>query len=234
MKNRKVLITGGNKGIGLATTKEFLDQGFKVVVMARDFSKFKFSKDKNVQQFEFDLANLKDIPPVAKEIGDIDVLVNNAAVFKALNYETYSEKDKMETLKVNIEAPVILIQELVTGMIKRGGGRIVNVASIAGQIGHSDLWYGISKAGLINVTKTFARALASKGIVINAVAPGPVETNMLKHIPKQRKAQLKKTAYSGRYARPEEVAKTIFWLATSAPSYINGFCIDINNGAFPR
>ena len=137
-------------------------------------------------------------------------------------------------LALNIKAPVALITAVAEGMIKRGGGRIVNNASIAGQIGHPDIWYGITKAGLINATKSFAKELGGKGIVINAVAAGPVETEMLAVIPEARKAAIRKAVYTGRFAYAEEVARTIVWLATESPEYINGSCIDLNNGAFPR
>ncbi|MDP3695357.1 MAG: SDR family oxidoreductase, partial [Desulfocapsaceae bacterium] len=127
-----------------------------------------------------------------------------------------------------------LIREVSKAMIAKGGGRIVNNASIAGEIGHPDIWYGITKAGMINMTKSFAKILGPGGIVINAVAAGPVETEMLDVIPEQRKKDIKSAVYTGRFAYPEEVADAIYWLATECPEYINGTCIDINNGAFPR
>jgi 3-oxoacyl-[acyl-carrier protein] reductase len=139
-----------------------------------------------------------------------------------------------QMLKLNIEAPVALIREVSKSMITKGSGRIVNIASLAGEVGHPDVWYGITKAGLINATKSFAKILGPKGIVINAVAPGPAETDMLKVIPEDRKKAILNTVYTGRFARPEEVAKAIVWLATECPEYINGTCLDINNGAFPR
>lgn len=107
-------------------------------------------------------------------------------------------------------------------------------ASIAGEIGYPDIWYEASKAGIINATKSFSTLLGPKGIVINAVAPGPVETNMMAVIPEQRKQSIKNSVFTDRFAKAEEVAKTIYWLATECPEYINGTCIDINNGAFPR
>jgi len=87
---------------------------------------------------------------------------------------------------------------------------------------------------MINMTKSFAKLLGSKGIVINAVAAGPVETDMLDVIPEQRKKEIRNAVHTGRFAYPDEVADTIYWLATECPEYINGTCIDINNGAFPR
>ena len=167
-------------------------------------------------------------------IGPVDVLVNNAGVMYSLPYDAYPE-DKVEAMiALNIAAPVALIRETAPAMIEKGGGRIVNTASIAGQIGHPDVWYGITKAGLIDATKTFAKLLGPRGIVINAVAPGPVETEMLAVIPDGRKAELKNATFLKRFTRPDEVAAAIFWLATDAPEYINGACLDINNGSFPR
>jgi 3-oxoacyl-[acyl-carrier protein] reductase len=230
---KKVLITGGNKGIGLAATKKFLANSFNVVVVGRDFSAFKI-KDKNVTAIQFDLRRDTEIPKLAKQVGDIGVLINNAGIMHALPFDSYPEKKIEEILSVNIKSPVALIREFSRGMLKKGKGRIVNIASIAGEIGHPDIWYGITKAGVINMTKSFAKALGPKGIVVNAVAPGPVETDLLKTIPKERKEGLKRLVYTGRFAKPEEVAETIYWLATACPEYINGTCIDINNGAFPR
>ena len=89
-------------------------------------------------------------------------------------------------------------------------------------------------AGLINMTKSFAKLLGPQGIVVNAVAAGPVATDMLAIIPEPRKKAIKEAVYTGRFAEPEEVAETMFWLATDCPEYINGTCVDINNGAFPR
>ena len=230
---KKVLISGGNKGIGLATTKKFLKNGFFVFVVARDFSSFKL-KHKNLKTIEFDLTNNTEIPSFAQKIGDIDILINNAGMMHALPFDNYSEEKMEEILSVNIKSPVALIREFSKGMVKKKQGRIVNIASIAGEIGHPDIWYGITKAGMINITKSFAKILGPKGIVVNAVAPGPVETNMLKTIPEARKKAIKKIVYSARFAKPEEVAETIYWLSTDCPEYINGICVDINNGAFPR
>ena len=119
-------------------------------------------------------------------------------------------------------------------MIEKGSGRIIRVTSVAGQIGHPDIWYGVSKAGLINATKSFAKILAPKGITVNAVAPGPTVTDMMNVIPEDRKNMMKANTYTKRFAEADEIAKTIVWLATDAPEYINGFCVDLNNGSFPR
>ena len=231
---KTVLVTGGNKGIGLETTKLFLKLGYRAIVVARDFSDGALQASTDVILRQFYLTNIEQIPTLISDLGNIDVLVNNAGVMHSIPYDNYPQEKIAQMIKLNIEAPVALIREVSKAMIGNGSGRIVNNASIAGQIGHPDVWYGITKAGLINATKSFARILGPKGIVINAVAPGPVETEMLKVIPEERKKAIKNMVYSNRFAEPEEVAKVIVWLATECPEYVNGTCLDINNGAFPR
>lgn len=231
---RSVLITGGNKGIGFATTKLFADAGYNVYVMARDFEDFPLKNQTNVEVVAYDLTDVDGIPNLISRLPAIDILINNAGVMFALPYDNYPSEKINQILKVNLEAPVALITEISKKMVSNGYGRIVNNASIAGEIGHPDIWYGVTKAGIINITKSFAKLLGPQGVVVNAVAAGPVETEMLSIIPEPRKKAIKSTVYTGRFAYPEEVAKTMFWLATDCPEYINGTCIDINNGAFPR
>lgn len=234
---RTVLVTGGNKGIGLEVTRRFISLGDTVIVVARDFDALDefnaFNADQVIKK-RFDLTCVDQIPAFIASLNHIDILVNNAGLMHALPYDDYPAEKIAEILKLNIEAPVALIREVSKSMIKNGGGRIVNNASIAGQIGHPDVWYGITKAGMINATKSFAKILGPQGVVINAVAPGPVETKMLDVIPGPRKKEIKSAVYLNRFAAADEVAKAIVWLATDSPEYMNGTCLDINNGAFPR
>ncbi len=231
---RNVLITGGNKGIGLSATEKFLQAGHKVYVLARDFADFPFKEHQDIEMVTYDLSNIAGIPELVAQLPPIDILLNNAGVMFALPYQEYPQEKIEQILKINLEAPAALITAFSKAMIANGYGRIVNNASIAGQIGHPDIWYGMTKAGLINMTKSFAKILGPQGIVVNAVAAGPVATDMLAIIPEPRKKAIKEAVYTGRFAEPEEVAQAMFWLATDCPEYINGTCVDINNGAFPR
>ncbi len=231
---KHAVITGGNRGIGLELSRMMVESGCRVTVIARNFSDFPLADHKEISCVEYDLTDISGIKNLMSGIPHVDILVNNAGVMYSLPYDQYPDDKKQSIMKLNLEAPVELIKAVAPGMIKKGAGRIVNNASIAGQIGHPDIWYGITKAGLINLTKSFARLLGPKGIVINAVAPGPVETAMLSVIPEERKKAIKKMVYTGRFARADEVAGAMFWLATESPEYINGTCLDINNGAFPR
>lgn len=227
-----ILITGGNKGIGLETTKMLLNLEHHVTVIARDGAPIKGLK--NCDFIEYDLRNVEGIPALVESIGQIDVLINNSGIMNTCPYDNYSVQEKEDLMKINLDAPVELITCVSKQMIARKAGRIVNNASVAGQIGHPDIWYGISKAGLLTATKSFAKILGPHGIIINAVAPGPVATDMLATIPEARKKAVLQSVYSGRFAHADEVAKAIVWLATESPEYINGTCIDINNGSFPR
>lgn len=230
---KKVVITGGTKGIGLEITKLFIANKDEVIVIARDFSKMPQELTGKIRQVPFDLQNISEIPQIVSTIGNIDVLINNAGILHAIPYDNYPEEEKQKNIKINLEAPIALITSFSNGMLKKGS-RIVNVASISGQIGHPDVWYGITKAGMINATKTFSKLLGLKGILINCVAPGPVETDMYKVISEERKQAIVGSTVLKRPATAEEVAKAVYWLATDSPEYINGSCIDINNTAFLR
>ena len=132
------------------------------------------------------------------------------------------------------EAPVALIQA-VSGAMKKGrSGRIVNVASIAAYTPHTDLWYGVTKAGVVSFTRSFASYLGPHGIQVNAVAPGPIDTPLLDKAQPERVDELMKKVYTRRKGRPDEVAEVIRWLALEAPEIINGAVIDVTDGSFLR
>jgi 3-oxoacyl-[acyl-carrier protein] reductase len=234
LMQKKAMITGGNKGIGLEATRLFVERGYHVYAVARNFSGFEFAGSDAVTAVEYDLTDIEGIPALVAGLDPVDVLVNNAGVMFALPFDAYPQDKVQAILRLNLEAPVALIREVSKSMVAKGCGRIVNNASIAGHIGHPDVWYGVTKAGLINLTKSFAKLLGPKGVVVNAVAPGPVETDMLDVIPAPRKEAILKAVYTGRFAKPQEVAQAILWLGTDSPLYINGTCTDINDGAFPR
>src|SRR6185503_3306446 len=224
-----VLVTGAGRGIGLATARAFSSAGWKVLALDKDFSGFDL---KAAERIEFDLRNLADIKKLVKH--EIHTLVNNAGVLFCDPYAAIPEEHKREVLTVNVEAPAALIAALAPQMKSRKSGRIVNVGSVAAFTGHPDLWYGISKAGILNLTKAWAKELGPHGIVVNAVAPGPTQTAMYDQLPQSRKDGVMKSVYSGRVCTPEEVAAAILWLGSACPEYVNGTTLDVNNGSYPR
>ncbi|CAM9913832.1 unnamed protein product, partial [Phaeothamnion confervicola] len=233
---RTALITGAGRGIGLATTKAFLAAGWRVLALDKDFGPFdaEGSLKREVERVLFDLTDLAGIPALVATLGRIDTLVNNAGVLYCESYDAIPEAHKREILAVNLEAPVALITALAPQMAERKGGRIVNVGSVAAFTGHPDLWYGITKAGLLNLTKSWATRLGPQGVLVNAVAPGPTHTDMYEQLPQSRKDMVTRSVYSARAARPDEVAQAILWLGSASPEYVNGTTLDCNNGSYPR
>ena len=226
-----VLITGAARGIGLATARAFLAAGWKVLALDKDFAGF---DEKALVRVDFDLRETDRIKELIRTLGDIDTLVNNAGVLFCDPYEAIPEEHKREILAVNLEAPARLIESVSTQMKKRKAGRIVNVGSVAAFTGHPDLWYGITKAGILNLTKAWAKELGPHGVLVNAVAPGPTQTAMYDQLPRSRKDGVMRSVYSGRVCAPEEVAAAILWLGSSCPEYVNGTTLDVNNGSYPR
>jgi len=229
---QKAIVTGGNKGIGLETTKILLGKGYKVTVIARDFSKFELKDHPNIKIKEFDMMEIDKIPQLIGSIDEVDILINNAGVMYTLPYDKYPKEKIDSIMNINLYAPIKMIEECAKYM-QRKGGRIVNNASVSAHTGHPDIWYGMSKSALVNATISFAKLFEGK-IILNSVAPSPVETDMQKSNSKERKEAFKQNVISKRFAEPKEIAKAIVWLATESPEYINGICLDINNGSYPR
>ena len=227
---KTALVTGAGRGIGRAAAAALVKSGMKVFGLDKDFSE----PLQDIEPLRFDLTDLAAIPKLIAGLGRLDVLVNNAGVQAALPIDRYTDEARSRILRVNLEAPVELIRAASKGMAERGSGRIVNVASVAAYMAHTDLWYGVTKAGVVSFTRSFASYLGPQGIQVNAVAPGPIDTDLLKNAQPERIAQLMRTVYTKRVGRPEEVAEAIRWLALDAPAILNGAVIDVTDGCFLR
>ncbi len=224
------LVTGAGRGIGLETARAFVGAGFEVLALDKDFS----HSDLSTSRIEYDLTNVSGIPALVDRLGAIDTLVNNAGVLYCEAYDAIPDAHRREIMTVNLEAPAALMLALAPQMMKRKSGRIVNVGSVAAFTGHPDLWYGASKAALLNITKSYAGWLGRHGVLVNAVAPGPTQTAMYEQLPASRKEGVMRAVYSGRVCTPREVAQAILWLGSASPEYLNGTTLDVNNGSYPR
>jgi len=223
------LVTGAGRGIGLATAKAFLRAGWRVLALDKQFG-----AEVAGERIDYDLTDLAGIPALVGRLGAIDTLVNNAGVLYCDPYDAIPEAHVAEILAVNLRAPVALIEAVAPQMRARKAGRIVNVGSVAAFTGHPDLWYGATKAALLNVTKSYAGALGRDGVLVNAVAPGPTLTAMYEQLPQSRKDGVMRSVHAGRACSPEEVAAAILWLGTSSPEYVSGTTVDVNSGSYPR
>ena len=224
-----VLVTGAGRGIGLATARTLAAAGWQVLSLDKEFG-----AEVVGERVDFDLRRTAEIPGLIASLGSIDTLVNNAAVLFCDPVDAIPDEHRQEILTVNLEAPSALIAAVAPGMKSRRSGRIVNVSSVSAFTGHPDLWYGVTKAGLLNLTKTWARTLGPFGVLVNAVAPGPTRTPMYERLPQSRKDDVMRAVYSGRVCEPDEVALAILWLGSGCPEYVNGTTLDVNNGSYPR
>ena len=174
----------------------------------------------------------KALPELTAEFGVPDIVVNNAAMAALMPAAEYSLDHWTATMAVNVTAPMILIQHALPHMRKRGWGRVVNVASISGiRAGTGRLGYGTSKAALIAMTRQFAIEVAEWGITVNAVAPGPVETPLVRiNHDSSTRATYDDMVPMRRYGTPEEIANGVLFLASDQASYVTGHTLAIDGG----
>lgn len=238
---RNALVTGAARGIGLATVKRFLADGWRVALLDIDGENLKrtyaaLAKPDVTLALTCDVADAAGVPRAIDQIkerfGRLDALVNNAgiAIFKPILDVSY--EDWQRVLAVNLTGPFLVTQAAAPLMRDSGGGAIVNITSISGlRASTLRTAYGTSKAGLAHLTKQQAAELASLGIRVNAVAPGPVDTAMAKavHTPEIRQDYHDHMPLN-RYGLEEELAEVIFFLCSERASYVTGQVIAVDGG----
>jgi 3-oxoacyl-[acyl-carrier protein] reductase len=243
LQNINVLITGGSRGIGKACVEIFLKAGANV---AFTFHSAKNAADKlitnnessKLKQYKMNLADTFEIEKVIgfvlKDFGTIDILVNNAGIWKEAAIDQMKIDEWNETMNVNLTSTYLITKLLVPGMKKNNFGRIINIASTAGQRGeafHSH--YAASKGGMISLTKSLASELGKHNITVNCVAPGWVITDMTTDSLNDS-ATYKKVLTDiplNKIAQPEEIAGPVLFLASNLASHITGEILNVNGGS---
>lgn len=218
MNGRRAIVTGGSRGIGAAVVARFIALGAEVLAPPRT---------------ELDLADAASITAYfASLVAPVDILVNNAGVNWPKRLDDLDDASLDTTLRVNLAAPARLARALAPGMAERGYGRIVNVSSVWAVVGREGrAAYSASKAGLVGLTRTIALELAPHGVLVNAVAPGYVATDLTRQ--NNSPAELETIASSiplGRLAEPEEIAELIAFLCSARNSYITGQVLVCDGG----
>ena len=242
---RVVIVTGAAKGIGRATAKAFGDAGYRVVAwdVSDDFSEL-LSQVENLVYARVDVSDraLVDqaVSAVTSKFGRIDALINNAGILrdaqlvKAKNgavVSTMSEADFDSVIGVNLKGVFNTTQAVVPHMIARKYGRIVNASSVVGLYGNfGQTNYVASKAGVIGMTRVWARELGKHGITVNAIAPGFIATDMVEQMPKAVLDKMVARTPVGRIGRVEDIARAYVWLADEASGFISGNVLSVDGG----
>ena len=247
LKDEVAVITGGSRGIGAATVKVFVAAGAKVVFnyqRANRAAKKVIESCKGLEGQAFaeraDVSSMADarrlVEAAVSRFGKLDILVANAGIwnYHPLPIEKVTEKQWDEMMAVNLKGVYSLVHHAVPQMIRRKGGRIIVVSSTAGQRGEAfHTPYGASKGGLISFVKGLSTELAGQGILVNCVAPGWVETDMSTQVLNNKRAYKNEISDIplGRFARPEEIALPILFLASTMATFITGEILNVNGGS---
>jgi 3-oxoacyl-[acyl-carrier protein] reductase len=227
---RSVLVTGGNRGIGLAIARAFAANGDKVTVTHRGAD-----APSGVAGVRCDITDPAAVHALFDEVesrqGPVEVLVANAGISKDTLLLRMSEQDWEDVIATNLTASYRLAKCAAKGMLRMRRGRLLFVSSVVGLSGSAgQANYAASKAGLVGLARSIARELGSRSITANVVAPGFVETDMTAALPEERRRELLAQIPLGRYASPEEVAGVVTWLAGDSAAYITGAVIPVDGG----
>lgn len=235
------LVTGASQGIGRACAMVLAAAGHKVALAARSEDKLAAVAEEiraaggDAHPFKLDVANEEEIKSAVKaaqaHYGKVDILVNNAGITRDQLMMRMKRADWDDVLATNLTAPLLLIQAVISGMLKQRWGRIINISSVVGQTGQAgQVNYAASKAGLIGLTMSVAREVASRNITCNAVAPGWVETAMTQVLSDEVKESMVKNVPLGRAGTDLEIAHAVKFLASEEASYITGHVLAVNGG----
>jgi 3-oxoacyl-[acyl-carrier protein] reductase len=242
LRGRTALVTGGSRGIGSAIVLALGRGGAHVVInylgnhtAAEATLQQLFAGGGSGELCPFDVSQERQVDEAVKKIVDqhkkIDIVVNNAGVTADNLLVRLKPEDWDRVLGINLKGTVHCTKAVCRGMIRERYGRIINMTSVVGQMGNvGQSAYAASKAGIIGFTRAMARELASRGITVNAVAPGYIDTQMTDKLPADLKNEFLKSIPLGRFGSAEDVAETVSFLAGPGAAYITGQVINVNGG----
>lgn len=233
--SRSVLVTGGNRGIGLAIALAFVGNGDKVAITYRSGEPPEALTEAGALAVRCDITDAEQVEQAYKEIeeahGPVEVLVANAGITKDQLLMRMSEDDFTSVLETNLTGTFRVVKRANRGMLRAKRGRVVLISSVVGLLGSAgQANYAASKAGLVGFARSLARELGSRNITFNVVAPGFVDTDMTKVLTDEQRAKIVANVPLGRYAMPEEIAAAVRFLASDDAAYITGAVIPVDGG----
>ena len=243
MTNRTAFVTGASRGIGRACALALAEAGARVIVAARTADKLEEVASEiragghEAYAVELDLSSPESIQAAfakaSSEFGRVDILVNNAGVTRDGLALRMKKADWDAVLNTNLSGAFFSIQQVLQGMLRARWGRIINIASVVGEMGNpGQANYVASKAGLIGLTKSLALELSSRNITVNAVAPGFIETDMTAALSQELKDNMLSHIPLRRFGKVEDVAAAVRYLASDESGYITGHVLDVNGGLY--
>ena len=236
---RVALVTGGTRGIGAAISIKLKESGYKVAAIyaGNDEVATKFSKENEIAVFKWSIANYEEciagIKSVEDELGEIDILVNNAGITRDGMFHKMSQEQWCDVINVNLNGLYNMTHPLWDGMRARGFGRIVNISSINGQKGQlGQANYSAAKAGELGFTKSLALEGARRGITVNAICPGYINTDMVKAMSEKAIEATESQIPVGHLGEPDDIARCVKFLVADESSFITGSTISANGGHY--
>jgi len=241
LADKIALVTGASRGIGLAIAQQLAQAGALVICVSRTPSAIeKAAADINAagfkaEAFTCDVSQLQSVDKLVKSLierhGRIDILVNNAGITRDTLLLRMSEDDWDTVLNINLKGAFNCVKSVTRPMMKQRSGRIINISSIVGLIGNAgQVNYAASKAGLIGLTKAAAKELAARGITVNCIAPGYIETDMTTNLPEKSRETLLKQIPLGRIGKAQDIAVMVHFLASDEANYITGQTFTVDGG----
>ena len=242
LKDKNTIVSGGSRGIGRAISSSFVQLGASVTVVYKsnkqeaeslvdELNKYK----DQIQIVQGDISNEVDVNNIIEQsrnkFGDLHILVNNAGITSDTLLVRMKQEDWSKVIDINLTGTFNMTKAVMRGMIKNKYGRIINISSVVGEIGNlGQSNYSAAKAGIIGFTKSIAREVATRGITVNAVAPGFVETEMTNDLSDDQKELILNAIPMNRYAATNDIAGAVCFLASDNASYITGQTLNVDGG----
>jgi acetoacetyl-CoA reductase len=237
MTGRVAVVTGGTRGIGLAIASALKKAGYKVAAnyAGNDEAAKKCSAETGIATYKFDVSDFKQceaaVKQIAADLGPIDVLVNNAGITRDSTMHRMTFEQWNAVIQTNLTSCFNMCRCVIDGMRDRNFGRIVNIGSINGQAGqYGQVNYAAAKSGIHGFTKALAQEGAGKGITVNAIAPGYIDTDMVRAVPEEVLKKIVARIPVGRLGRADEIARGVLFLVADDGGFITGSTLSINGG----